>query len=111
MKTDPRRAIPSVDSVLRELGEIDLPRPVLLTLIRRQVAELRKQNVHAAHNLLAEVRAAADDLLRSPLPPAAVEALRSVATAYTNLEYDLSTGDRGWRAAYVEHNLAVLCGA
>jgi L-seryl-tRNA(Ser) seleniumtransferase len=30
---------------------------------------------------------------------------------YSNLEYDLSGGERGGRAAYLEHNLALLCGA
>jgi L-seryl-tRNA(Ser) seleniumtransferase len=40
-----------------------------------------------------------------------VGTLTSIAANYNNLEYDLATGERGGRAAYLEHNLALLCGA
>ncbi|PYK08122.1 MAG: L-seryl-tRNA(Sec) selenium transferase [Verrucomicrobia bacterium] len=34
-----------------------------------------------------------------------------MGSAYSNLEYDLATGERGHRGAYVENALARLCGA
>ncbi len=34
-----------------------------------------------------------------------------VGAQYNNLEYDLGGGARGGRAAYLEHNLALLCEA
>jgi L-seryl-tRNA(Ser) seleniumtransferase len=48
---------------------------------------------------------------RSPLAPTVAAAVHDIAIHYNNLEYDLDTGERGSRASYVEHNLAVLCGA
>ena len=48
---------------------------------------------------------------RAPLGQAVVEALSAVARNYSNIEYDLNTGERGHRAMYLEHNLALLCGA
>jgi L-seryl-tRNA(Ser) seleniumtransferase len=51
------------------------------------------------------------NLGRSPLGPAVVDTLRAIAANYNNLEYDLTGGERGGRAAYLEHNLALLCGA
>jgi L-seryl-tRNA(Ser) seleniumtransferase len=48
---------------------------------------------------------------RAVLPKAAQDALQVVSSQYNNLEYDLTSGERGSRASYLEHNLAVLCGA
>src|SRR5204862_3686225 len=47
----------------------------------------------------------------SPLGPVVVEMLQSIAANYNNLEFDLAGGERGRRAAYLEHNLALVCGA
>ena len=51
------------------------------------------------------------NLGRAPLGRGVVDALIEIAGNYNNLEYDLSGGQRGGRAAYLMHNLAVLCGA
>ncbi len=51
------------------------------------------------------------NLGRAPLAPAAVERVREVASHYTNLEYDLSTGERGSRQAAIEPALCELTGA
>lgn len=48
---------------------------------------------------------------RAPMGAAIAANLATIASTYNNLEYDLSTGERGGRAAYLEHNLAVLSGA
>ena len=51
------------------------------------------------------------NLGRAPLGSAAIETLTSIGASYNNLEFDLGGGERGGRAAYLEHNLALLCGA
>lgn len=127
-----RRAIPAVEKVLQALGPVDLPRPALLAVVRRELASLRHAPVVPGFaTVLAGLRAALDrlrasrlqpvingtgvllhtNLGRAPLGPAAVEALGALAAAYSNLEYDLAAGARGGRAGYLEHNLALMCGA
>jgi L-seryl-tRNA(Ser) seleniumtransferase len=132
-QSDLRQQIPSVDRVLRELGaQPGLPRPVVVAIVRRELAAIRRsqenQGVTAPIN---RIRAALDDLrrwrlqplinatgviihtnfARSPLAYAAVDAMTTAARDYTNLEFDLTTGQRGGRAGYVEQCLAVLCEA
>jgi L-seryl-tRNA(Ser) seleniumtransferase len=51
------------------------------------------------------------NLGRAPLPPTAVEHLTAVAAGYSNLEYDLESGQRGSRGAHVEGLLCELSGA
>lgn len=48
---------------------------------------------------------------RAPLGPAVMKAVSRIGMRYNNLEYGLADGGRGGRAAYLEHNLALLCGA
>jgi L-seryl-tRNA(Ser) seleniumtransferase len=132
MKTDSLSAIPAVEKVLQALGEVGLPRPAIVAVVRRELAALRKEKeIPDFEGVLARVRAAFDalrsarirpvingtgiiihtNLGRSPLGPAVVETLQTIAANYNNLEYDLTGGERGDRAAYLEHNLALLCGA
>jgi len=127
-----RTAIPSVDRVVRDLGETDIPRPVVVELVRRELAKVRKERTGlSAEEIDGRVRAALEELRlarirpvinatgivvhtnfgRSPMGGAVVDAIASAASNYTNLEYDLGAGQRGRRGAYVENNLAVLCGA
>jgi L-seryl-tRNA(Ser) seleniumtransferase len=128
-KSQSLRAIPSVDKILRQLGETDLPRPVLVALIRRELTKIRREKNPA--DVIAKIQTAVENLRRdriqpiingtgliihtnfgrSPLGPKVVKSLVDAASFYTNLEYDLSGGERGVRATYLEHNLAVLCGA
>jgi len=51
------------------------------------------------------------NLGRAPLAAEAVEAIRSVSDAYSNLEYDLESGQRGSRQAHLEELLCELSGA
>jgi len=51
------------------------------------------------------------NLGRSPLSTAATAAVTEAAAGYTNLEFQLDTGERGRRGSYVEHALALLSGA
>ncbi len=51
------------------------------------------------------------NLGRAPLHPLALEQIVEVAKAYSNLEYDLSLGERGDRYSHVEEVLCRLSGA
>lgn len=127
------RQIPSVDRILRDIGDTELPRPALLALIRRELSNLRTKPARKidADEIIAHLRTSIDDLRRARLQPLIngtgiiihtnfgraplgtqiASKLTEIATSYNNLEYDLTTGERGNRARYLEHNLAVLCGA
>lgn len=126
------RGIPAVEKVLQALGEMDVPRPAVVAVVRRELTALRGaaevpptdaiiQNIRARIRSLrtAKIQSVINgagvvvhtNLGRSPLGPAVAETLRATALNYNNLEFDLETGERGGRAAYLEHNLALLCGA
>jgi len=125
------RAIPSVEKILQTLGETSIPRPAVTAVVRRELAAMRlAKDVPEFEIVMNRVRAALDQLRseriqplingtgiiihtnfgRAPLGSAVVAALASIAAHYNNLEYDLSGGERGRRAGYLEHNLALLCG-
>ena len=50
------------------------------------------------------------NLGRAPLAPSALDHLRATASAYTNLEFDLSTGERGKRDVHVDRLFQKLLG-
>ena len=127
-----RRAIPSVTKVLDSLGKVDLPRPVVVTIVRQELSRIRAQDeIPEFRSIVDLVRGSLDHLRasrlqpvingtgivihtnlgRAPVAPAAVRALKDVGSTYSNLEYDLVTGDRGRRGIYIENALALLCGA
>jgi L-seryl-tRNA(Ser) seleniumtransferase len=126
------RAIPAVNVVLESLGPIDLPRPLIVDLVRHELTRIRRSKkipdtaaiVDLVRAEIEKLRASRvqpvingtgivvhTNLGRSPLPQGAGEILRSVASAYNNIELDLGTGDRGDRGAYLERAFAVLCQA
>ncbi len=134
MPASPLRAIPSVEKVLQALGPLDVPRPAAAAVARRELARLRADGqtpVPGFDAVVTLVRRALEGLSaqrirgvingtgvllhtnlgRAPLPEAAMAALAEVGANYNNLEYDARTGERGSRAAYLEHNLALTCGA
>jgi L-seryl-tRNA(Ser) seleniumtransferase len=132
MSRESLRSIPSVDRVLNAIGECDLPRPIVVACIRDTLKELRRAtHPHTHDDVVALVRENLEGLRRlriqsvingtgilvhtnlgrAPLGQLVVAAQNDVATHYCNLEYDLPTGKRGRRAAYLEHALAILCKA
>ncbi len=132
MKSRSRRAIPAVTKILDSLGQIDLPRPLIVDLVRRELTQIRRQRRIPEFTAVVDlVRASLENLRasriqplingtgivihtnlgRAPLPQGVGEVLRNVASSYNNLELDLATGDRGDRAGYLERALAVLCQA
>jgi len=132
MKHSPLRAIPSVEKLLQALDDaFALPRPVIVAQVRRELTRLRRTRqvpdfdtvleglrhslAELAHSRLQPVINATGVLVhtnlgRAPLPPAALASLAANAR-YNNLEFDLVSGSRGGRAAYLEQLLALLCGA
>ena len=127
------RAIPAVEKVLQALGDCSLPRPVVVNLVRAELAALRRQQSSLPDfaEVLARLQAAAKairlsriqpvingtgilvhtNLGRAPMGPAVAQTLGEIAANYNNLEMNLPSGQRGHRAEYVEHCLALLCGA
>jgi L-seryl-tRNA(Ser) seleniumtransferase len=121
-----------VDAVLKALGPVALPRSAVVATIRRELADLRESGeIPALERIVRRVGEALDRLGRSRLQPvingtgvvvhtnlgrapmgaAVARRLGEIATQYSNLEISLDSGERGARAAYLEHNLALLCGA
>jgi L-seryl-tRNA(Ser) seleniumtransferase len=126
------REIPAVSRVLEALGDHDLPRVVIVDVIRRQLSEMRAGGeILDFGSIIQHLRRSLDQLRasrlqpiingtgivihtnfgRAPLAHKAVRALHEIGSHYSNLEYDLETGERGHRGAYVEIALALLCKA
>jgi L-seryl-tRNA(Ser) seleniumtransferase len=138
VKSSARRQIPAVGRILDALGQrdltalSDLPRPVVVDLIRRKLSQIRaRSDVPEFESIMADLRRSVDEFRagrlqpvingtgivihtnfgRAPLTSEAMRALNEIGSGYSNLEYDLPTGGRGRRGVYVEHALALLCGA
>jgi L-seryl-tRNA(Ser) seleniumtransferase len=132
MKRIGLRFIPSVDRLAVALGDTGLPRPVVVAGIRQELASLRKRGtIPDFEVILSQLRSAFETLRasriqpvingtgilvhtnfgRAPLGNAVLEAVCRIGSHYNNLEYGLTEGGRAGRAAYLEHNLALLCGS
>jgi L-seryl-tRNA(Ser) seleniumtransferase len=132
MKSRVQRQIPAVSKILDALRECDLPRPFIVELVRRKLSQIRaNSDVSKFESIVADIRHSLDQLRasrlqmvingtgivihtnfgRAPLAREAIHALNKVGSAYSNLEYDLATGERGRRGSYLERALALLCQA
>jgi L-seryl-tRNA(Ser) seleniumtransferase len=132
VKPGARRQIPAVGRILDAVGHCDLPRPVVVDVVRRELSQIRAgKEVPDLDSIVALVRHSLDELRasrlqpiingtgiiihtnfgRAPLASEAIHALNEIGSGYSNLEYDLGTGERGRRGSYIEHALALLCGA
>ena len=135
MSEDKRRALPSVDTLLRDPGVIELmevaPRNAVVGAAREALDRSRKRRAGAPEDWAAEIaelvaaRVAPSlaralnatgivlhtNLGRAPLARAAVEAVQAVASGYSTLEFDLHSGTRGSRADHCRAQLARLTGA
>src|SRR5437870_4234599 len=132
VKSRARRQIPAVNRILDAVGHCDLPRPVIVDLVRRKLSEIRAaRSVPKFESIMALVRRSLDELRasklqpiingtgivihtnfgRDPLPRDAICPLDGIGSGYSNLEYDLAAGERGRRGSYVEGALALLCKA
>ena len=112
---------PSVDSLARQLADVDLPHPLLVDAAREAIAAGDPQSARAraervAATLLRPVVNATGVILhtnlgRAPIPPAGVGPGGSGATRYSNLEFNLLTGRRGSRSGHAASLLARAAGA
>ena len=129
---NPYRGLPPVDDVVDGLGDTGLPRPLVvecarsaLELARTEIAGGGEPDVNRiAAELLAGLQRSAlhkvinatgvllhTNLGRAPLSPRAADAALKASVSYTNLELDLTAGDRGGRGAYLRALLRTLTGA
>jgi L-seryl-tRNA(Ser) seleniumtransferase len=135
---DARRALPSVSALLESAALRPLlgraPRTVVADAVRDALHEARDTHDLASvthEEWAARVARALDarlqpslrpainatgivlhtNLGRSPLAPAALQAIQLVAAGYTNLEYDLAAGARGSRYVHCVGLLRELTGA
>ena len=132
LKGHARRQIPAVGRILGALGRCDLPRPVIVDVIRRKLSEIRtKKKVPDFESTVVLIRRSIEELGACRLQPIingtgilihtnfgraslasdAIHALKEIGSGYSNLEYDLATGGRGQRGSYIENALALLCKA
>ena len=132
VKSRARRQIPAVNRILDAVGHCDLPRPVIVDLVRRKLSEIRTaRSALKFESIMVLVRRSIDELRasklqpiingtgivihtnfgRAPLPRDAICPLDGIGSGYSNLEYDLAAGERGRRGSYVETALGLLCEA
>jgi L-seryl-tRNA(Ser) seleniumtransferase len=133
--SDRRRALPSVDRLLRDPEVVDLlerlPRAVVVDAVRESLAAARTRRAGAPESWSAEIRerlAARSrpslrpvfnatgvvlhtNLGRAPLAAAALAAVAAVAAGYSNLELDLHAGTRGSRHDHCRALLREVTGA
>jgi L-seryl-tRNA(Ser) seleniumtransferase len=136
--TDPRRSLPSVNTLLErdEIRELldSAPRTLVVDAVRRAVAAARGGTASApdtgeewANAVRAELARAQrpslrpvinatgvvlhTNLGRAPLARAAIDAMVAVSSGYSNLEYDLDAGARGSRYDHCAALLRELTGA
>jgi len=130
------RELPSVEKLANSLSQsIQLPKPLIIGFVRREIDTYRQQILAGATFIAAEIEASISTKLqdfaasklqpvingtgvlihtnlgRSPLGTTAANALRDIATGYSNLEFNLPEGTRGKRAGYLETALACLLDA
>ena len=136
--TDSRRALPSVGALLQSPGVTALlqsaPRGLVVGAVRDTIDQARRDprstpaddrawTDAVAHALEASQRSSLRPVLngtgvilhtnlgRAPLADAAIAAVARVASGYTNLEYDLASGERGSRYVHCAALLMELTGA
>jgi len=135
--TDPRRDLPSVNALLESAGVRSLleqhPRRVVLEAVRSAVNAARNQGDHhrTEQQWVASIASAVvslsqpslrrvinatgvvlhTNLGRAPLAESAVKAIADIAAGFSNLEYDLATGERGSRYSHCVGLLRQLTGA
>jgi L-seryl-tRNA(Ser) seleniumtransferase len=129
---DKNRAIPAVEKVLNAIGSTSLPRPLVTKVVRHYLSTLREQeSIPDMETILAGIRSELARVTqgriqpiingtgivihtnfgRAPLSENVMDAIGKIGRSYNNLEFDLCSGERGSRAAYVEALLALLCEA
>ncbi len=135
--TDARRDLPSVNALLETAGVRSLlanhPRRVVLEAVRSAVdtarnrSEVQRTEEQWIETISSAVRESSQSSLRpvinatgvvlhtnlgrAPLADAAIRAIQEVAGGFSNLEYDIETGQRGSRYSHSVGLLRRLTGA
>jgi L-seryl-tRNA(Ser) seleniumtransferase len=138
--TSAYRNLPAVESLVRQIQQHmngdALARELLVDAARQELAAARRAIANGGASppidqlreaTIARARGAAQPSLRplinatgviiqtnlgrAPLSDAALRAMREVGSGYSNLEYDLESGERGSRAAHLAALLCRLTGA
>ncbi|MBI3980101.1 MAG: L-seryl-tRNA(Sec) selenium transferase [Chloroflexi bacterium] len=138
--TDSRRTLPSVDRLLADPAMANLlrqlPHREVVDLVRQELAAARAAIRQAGvapsfEDLIAGVARRAEQIVaptlvpvvnatgvilhtnlgRAPLSEEAARAAAEAALGYSNLEFDLATGERGSRHVHLERLLCRLTGA
>ena len=97
----------SLGNGLTELPDFQGPR--YAALMRAELLERRRPSLRRAINATGIILHT--NLGRAPLAAEAVEAMEAAARGYSNLEFDLETGERGSRQDHVESLLCRIAGA
>lgn len=105
---------PSVDKLARSLAHTGLPHPLLVDVARAAIADGDHENAEHrarefAKSLLQPVINATGTMLHTNLGRAPWS--HHLDASFTNLEFDLGTGQRGSRQRHVGQLFAQLCGA
>jgi L-seryl-tRNA(Ser) seleniumtransferase len=103
--TDAARAVlaklrAEIASARLQASDVDLARGAILTAIERQVRQ------SATHSLRLVINATGvvlhTNLGRAPLAASALDHIHHIASAYSNLEFEVETGGRGKRDVHVD---------
>src|SRR5712692_9160524 len=132
------RALPSVERLVQQLvgAASPAPRHLVANAVRETLASARQRMVdgdvapepgaladEARERLDRALRASLRTVInatgvvlhtnlgRAPILDAAAEAMAAVATSYSNLEFDLASGERGSRTVHLRSLLRELTGA
>lgn len=133
--TDPRRQLPSVDRLLHQPAVQELlqiaPRAAVLAAVRESLdaartrrtgppdrweEDIRERLSQRARPGLRPVLNATGVVLhtnlgRAPLAAPAIQAMTAIAGGYSNLEFDLPSGQRGSRTEHCRALLGIVTGA
>ena len=81
----------------------------IISMVLEKAAKLSKPSIQRVINGTGIILHT--NLGRAPLPCAAIEAVNMAAKSYTNLEFDIQSGNRGSRHSHTEKLLTELTGA
>src|ERR687895_430704 len=107
-RVDDLRSLPPVDALA---AQVDAPRPLALAAARARAVAAAAARPSLRRVLNATGVIVHTNLGRAPLAAAARDAVARVAEGYSNLEWDLTAGERGSRHDHVEELLRELTGA
>jgi L-seryl-tRNA(Ser) seleniumtransferase len=93
----------------QEASSVDMSQAHLLSAIQEELAAARRPSLRPVINATGVVLHT--NLGRAPLGAGALRNIVDIARGYSNLELDLSTGERGSRYSHVEEILCRISGA